>query len=1541
MKDHDTLPPDDAGPEGAPSGAARVRRRWRRRLGFAVAGAGLALVAAALVLANTRVGQRALLKVVVERVRNVWAGEVTIRDIHSGGVLGGATLVGVRLTTGDGRPFLEMDSVAVRYSAMGLLRGLPRVSSVHLWGPRVEVSRYTPDQDMNVAHLLRPSPPASDSARPVTAVEIGRLEIHGGLVEILTPLEGRTPSAPRVPAPGGEGGLERLALEDLKLEVDDALLLLGSPDPLSGFLVNLQTRVVLFDEPITIAGAEGHLRFGTAGIHVEDGFVRLPGTVLAGDVTVGPTPASGGGWTFAADLTTEGTGSLADLRWLDPRLPDGSLSGGVKISAGPRLEVTLRDVRAEAEADAVSAQGRLTVDEEVTFSGMSVTARPLSLSRLAEWIPEAWLPGGFPLDGFVSGTVTLDGPVASLGVHGTATMVPEGFGGTPTTARVEGGLHPGDDPGVTNLSLVLDPFNFQLLDAVWPHRVLPARGRVALQASGRVREGVRFAADVRHEPEGLGGQVGLGEAGDLGEPPGPGEPATTLPAPSRAVARGIVRRDTTAAWVIDAQGDLAPLSLGILDPLFPKLGLQGTAQGWVRVVAMGDSLDLSGDVSAGEGRSTFHAARVGRGAEGRVRLDVSGDDFPLSELSSRLPAPSRWTGRATAEWRGARADSLEGGGLVQGRASRIGGLHLDSIAVAFNAGEGLLRVDSARLTAGGVRVEGSGALGLGKSRRGSASFSYRTESLLGLRPLLLSDTVLARDTLSVLDRQLLRLQGVDPDTLPLLEEVAMSGALRGVLTLSGNLDSLDVETTATLRAARYGTSRVDTARVRVGLRGLPSPHAVVDLEAAARGVEILGRGFRAFEGALSMADGAGTASLSMERRAGERYRAEGDFALDSLGGEAFIREARVELDTLAWENTVPTYVTWSPTSVEVDTVLIRRAGDDPMTLAASGRLDREGDSDFSLAVEAVHLDRMARLLQWEEGSLAGRADLDVRVTGPAVAPELHGAARVLEPGFSGAEVDSAAAELSYRLEEAEISFQAWEGDGEVLRVAGSVPVDLSLDTAQRHHPSREMDVEVVARALPASVIITPLEFLEDVRGTVTGTFHVAGTVEAPEPSGTLTLDGGAWTVEALGVRQHDAAGTVVLNPDRRVDVNLRGKAGGTARVSGIVTLEPLRDPRLDLDITFNGFQALERRDVEGRISGTVNLVGSYRRPLMEGDLTVDRGTLFLEEFQRSVEVVDLTDPRIFEVVDTTVLSARPLIREIRNPFLDSLRVNVNLAVPRDTWLRSSDMNVEIGGDLIVVYDRAARDLVMVGELQALRGTYVVLGRTFEVQGGTVGFVGTPGINPTLNIQAVSRIRRVNGEPLNVIASVEGTLTQPRVTLSSDEPGLAESDLVSYLIFGRPSYELATGQAAFLRGAAGSFVSAAATGGVTWAAGTVATRLGAAVAQQIGVDYLSISQAGDFTMVSGTLSESFAATQIEVGQYLGEDVFFVLIFRPLARQGSSGVFGGARVEWALNDLYTFEGFVEDRFLRSGIRGFGDLGFQTSRVLGVFIFREWGY
>ena len=66
-----------------------------------------------------------------------------------------------------------------------------------------------------------------------------------------------------------------------------------------------------------------------------------------------------------------------------------------------------------------------------------------------------------------------------------------------------------------------------------------------------------------------------------------------------------------------------------------------------------------------------------------------------------------------------------------------------------------------------------------------------------------------------------------------------------------------------------------------------------------------------------------------------------------------------------------------------------------------------------------------------------------------------------------------------------------------------------------------------------------------------------------------------------------------------------------------------------------------------------------------------------------------------------------------------------------------------------------------------------------------------------------------------------------------------------------------------------------------------------------------------------------------------------LLRPLLGINSSGV-SGARLEWRATDLWTVEGFLEDRFARELNTGFSiNDSFQVPKIWGLFLAREWGY
>ncbi|KPJ84015.1 MAG: hypothetical protein AMS19_02310 [Gemmatimonas sp. SG8_23] len=1496
---------------------ARVRR-WVRRFRRTIAAVVVLSIIALVLIVQTGRGQAFAVDVALGQVNRSLSGDLSVGGVRSGTLVSGATLLDVRLVTSDGRPFLTADSVTVRYSVPRAIIGGPPLRSTIIWGLDLEISKYTADQPMNLTRLVAPGPPRPDSAqrRASRPFSLGRVGIRDGTVTILNPAD--DPSDPRViEGPEGEP-LRRLAFRNLDLDVEDGALAPGNAVEFEGRLASFSAEIDVLDEPLVLREAFGDVTYSGLGIRVRNGAFRLPNTLLRGEVTVGPR-RPGADWSFRSELRTDGWGDLEDVQWVDGRIPDGRFRGRAAISAEGGVGLDMRGMEVDLEASRAVFDGQVRFTDEMTMRGVRVRANPVALDRL-----EPWLERELPLDGWLSGEATFEGTLDNVETSGQITFVPTGLGVIPTRAEFSGGIRRDEDPGARAFTATLTAVNYEILEAFLPGLPWTGRGSGTLELDGPLLEGMGVDARFTH----------ISPRGDE----------------SRIAMLGALGLDSTRTrWRTDLDVDLEPLSVGVLAELAPDLELRGSVSGRARVEGPVDDLSVRADLSSGNGELTFDASLDATDPANGYRIDAQAQSFPVDALIGRAPDRTIWSGSIDLLGTGMRPDSMTLAATVSASGSRVGPVRVDSLATRMRVVRGVLVADSLRANVAGIDLSGRGRLGLTPDRTGSATIDFSGESLVGLRPLLMGvgDTVLVREGLTELERDLLRIQGVDPDTLPAERDVRVAGRVEGAASLNGHLGDFELGLIVDVFGGQYRHNEVDTLRVGLTAAGLPSRAGAWQIGASARGIVWEGRTFErgGFEADMLELDGEGR--VEIVRRPGEQYRAVGSFAFDSIGGEVALAEGSVQVEEDRWRLARPTRVRWDATEVVVDSVEISREGQDPMRMIVGGTVARGGDSDFHVTVEGLHVERLMHLMQRRDPAVGGHVDLALDITGSAEAPRIDARFEILGPSFETLELTRLSGTVGYEARSATFDIEGWDGLRSAIHASGRVPLDLSLQEVEQRVIDAPMEVRIDADSLDAAIALSYVTALESVVGVVSAEVLLGGTPRAPAPDGTIVLSDAAWSIEAIGVRHRGVNGELRLQSDRTVDVSLVATGPGRSEISGTLLLEPFDDPALDLTFDFDQFQAVSRPDMEGAITGSFHLGGRYRRPAVQGALRVDAGTIYVDELQRAAGVVDLRDPLLFEqgiTVDTTALVAQPIFAGLSNPFFDNLRVDVDLAVPRGSWLRSIDTNVELTGELLVLYDRSADDFVLIGELQALRGSHRVLGRSFELDGGTVNFIGRPGLNPDLDIQGSTRIRRPNDSPFRVQANVGGTLFRPEVTLTTEETGLAEEDLISYLVFGQPSGALGRGSASQVGGPGG--FSTAAQGAVTFIGGTFWNQFGSAIAQELGafsLDYVSVQQGGA-AQALGETSLVGSDTQVELGRYVGDDLFLIMVLRPFdTGPQNQNTVAGVRVEWALTDDYNSEFFFEDRFLRSSTQllGSSSVLLENQRVLGVLLFREWGY
>jgi len=211
-----------------------------------------------------------------------------------------------------------------------------------------------------------------------------------------------------------------------------------------------------------------------------------------------------------------------------------------------------------------------------------------------------------------------------------------------------------------------------------------------------------------------------------------------------------------------------------------------------------------------------------------------------------------------------------------------------------------------------------------------------------------------------------------------------------------------------------------------------------------------------------------------------------------------------------------------------------------------------------------------------------------------------------------------------------------------------------------------------------------------------------------------------------------------------------------------------------------------------------------------------------------------------------------------------VEMDLKLTIPENLVLRGKsirpggptgtsvgDLNITVGGNIDVT-KAADAPLILLGEVDTVRGTYQFQGRRFDlVRGGTIRFTGEEQINPLLDVTAT---RLIPNTGVEARVHITGSVKAPELELTSDPP-LDESDILALIVFNRPVNELGSGERTSL---------AATAGGI--AGGFIASPLGESIGKALDLDLFEITTTTD----TGDLGAG-----ITVGQQVGDRAFLKL------------------------------------------------------------------
>jgi len=538
-----------------------------------------------------------------------------------------------------------------------------------------------------------------------------------------------------------------------------------------------------------------------------------------------------------------------------------------------------------------------------------------------------------------------------------------------------------------------------------------------------------------------------------------------------------------------------------------------------------------------------------------------------------------------------------------------------------------------------------------------------------------------------------------------------------------------------------------------------------------------------------------------------------DFRADRIGGggaelaaegtvvpegptDLILRTVELDLDQERWSLRSPAGVSLTPDSITVRGLLLRQVNG-PGLIAVDGRLPPTEQTTLRIDVAALPLTAFAGFVRGEL-PVAGVLWGTVVIAGPAEAPVATGDFRLTEGRLLDVAMSWFTANARYEAGSLALVATALPAEGgRPLELRASVPARLelgivpSLTTVE----SGPVDGRIVVDSLPLGVLAALTPQVTQPEGFLSGTATLAGTFESPLLGGEFRLNAVAFTVPRLNQRYSRITGQLQLEGGGIVLRDVRAFAEGWATVSGRIDFPQLDRPVADLYVDLAGFQPIGVEQMDGALAtGSLRITGPLSAPVIAGNVELDDGGLPVPSTG--------PDESVFTPADTP--SEAPVALgpngldggEVAGvaPFFETLRIDrLQLRAGDDLWfLLGEDARAQLQGDLTVYKDPAT--LRVFGTLTGDQGVFTLraglIVRRFDLVSAEVRFVGSDSPNPALDILAERTVIGPDGRPIDIQVHVGGTFENPTLEVrTADGQTVPESELLSFLLFGRPSFAL--------------------------------------------------------------------------------------------------------------------------------------------------------
>ncbi|MEK7990180.1 MAG: translocation/assembly module TamB domain-containing protein [Thiotrichaceae bacterium] len=397
--------------------------------------------------------------------------------------------------------------------------------------------------------------------------------------------------------------------------------------------------------------------------------------------------------------------------------------------------------------------------------------------------------------------------------------------------------------------------------------------------------------------------------------------------------------------------------------------------------------------------------------------------------------------------------------------------------------------------------------------------------------------------------------------------------------------------------------------------------------------------------------------------------------------------------------------------------------------------------------------------------------------------------------------------------------------------------------------NQRINAQINAKFGDISILPTFVEQAENVKGEVLMQANIKGTVKKPQINGELKVVDGAADLPDFGLELRDLNVTVKDDGKDKLNIDAKVSSGkGQLALTGDAFLPIGRDWAADLKLKGENFTAIDQTEVYALISPDMTITANPKKLHVAGTVTIP--TAHITPPEASASAIKVTK-------DIVIVNPKNPKPEPKPKSKGGLEVSsdVTVVLGDDVKFEGLGFKSNFAGNL-TVNSEGNKLPVGTGEIRIVNGRYKAYGQDLSIDDGRVLYSGGRLDNPGLDIRA---FRKIGGDVVSngarsdgVIAGIyiNGTAQNIKLDLYS-QPTLDQSNILSYIVLGRPANQAASGE-----GGQAALIAAAATLPFAKSDGLV---------KDLG-DSFGLDEAGIST------DDGIEAAALTLGKYLTPDLY---------------------------------------------------------------------